>query len=356
MRRYAICGLFALLAGKGVAAERPAPGDAPPPLAGSATIASAEIVAPPGAAGPSSDAAVAVTSTDAAAAPGGAGSPSPAPAATAPANAAGATGSPSEAAATVSPASVASAVMRADEAEGQSSRFGISLGTSFAGGNFGSGQGSRIWSTALGARYAIGTLRLTASIPYLHIRSRGLIFSGVDSTPIIVAGGSRGPRVTNDGLGDVTLGAAFTLPTGDDMPEIELSGRVKLPTARDSDQLSTGKTDYSAGVQVSKTVGRFAPFVSATYRIFGDPARINLRDGFAASAGTSVAIGDRSIILVSYHYAQAASRLVRDSHELFAGASTRLPGSPFRFTGFATAGISSGAAAGSGGLSLSFDF
>jgi hypothetical protein len=269
-----------------------------------------------------------------------------------------ATGSPSNANATVSPTTVAEAMARPDETGSTtgSTSFGLSLGTSIAGGNFGSSQGSRLLSTALGARLAIGTLRLSASIPYLNIRSRGLIYSGIDSTPVIAAPGTPGPKIKHDGIGDATLGAAYTLQGGGDAPEIELSGRVKLPTATKSSQLSTGKTDYSAGVQVTKLVGRFAPFVSGTYRIFGDPAAINLRDGFAASAGSAVLIDQRSTALFSYHYARAATRLVKDSHELFAGISTKMPTSSLRLTAFVTGGLSKGAAATSGGLSVSLDF
>lgn len=269
-----------------------------------------------------------------------------------------ASGSPSNGNATASPATVADAMVRTDDrlsAHSSSSRFGVSLGTSFAGGSFGSGQGSHLWSTALGARYAVGPLRLTASVPYLRIRGRGLIFSGIDATPLIVSGGTPGPKATNSGVGDLTLGAAYTLPIGSG-PEIEVSGRVKLPTARESRQISTGKTDYSVGVQITQPIGRIAPFVSATYRAFGDPATIDLRNGFAASAGTSIGIGDRSIALLSYHYARAATRLVRDSHELFAGASTRFANTALRGSLFATAGVSSGAAAASGGLSLAIEF
>lgn len=272
---------------------------------------------------------------------------------------AGATGSPSNATATVSPVSVAEAASRVDEAAAAGadrSSFGVSLGTSIAGGNFGSGQGSRIVSSALGARAAFGALRLTASIPYLNIRSRGVIFSGVDSTPVIVAGSQGGPRRTADGLGDLTVGAAYTFTANAGGPELELSGRVKFPTAARSDDLSTGKTDYSAGIQVTQTFGRVAPFASATYRVFGDPAAIDLRNGIALSVGSAISVGRRSTVLLSYHYARAASRLVEDSHELFAGASTRLAGSKLRLTGFATVGASKGAAAGSGGLSLSLDF
>ena len=270
-----------------------------------------------------------------------------------------ATGSPSNANATVSAATVASAAVRpddrAEDAAGHTN-FGLSLGTSVAGGNFGTAQSSTLWSTALGAHYALGPLRLSASLPYLHIRGRGLIFSGIDGTPLIVSGGTPGRKVVHKGVGDVTFGAAYTLPASDGQPEIEFSGRVKFPTATNASQLSTGKVDYSAGVQVTKSIGRFAPFISGTYRFFGDPARIDLRDGFAASAGTSLSLGDRSVGLFSYHYARAATRLVRDSHELFAGASTRLPGMPLRATAYATAGLSSGAAAASGGLSVALEF
>lgn len=265
-----------------------------------------------------------------------------------------ATGTPTDATATVSPATVAGAASRPDATDAGRTVFELSLGSSLASGDFGTGQSARIISTALGARLALGTFRISASIPYLSVRGRGLIFSGVDSTPVIAAASVPGARtVTHDGLGDLTLGAAYTLREQGDLPEIELAGRVKLPTASSASQLSTGKADGSFGIQITKAFGHVAPFVSATYRVFGNPSSIRLEDGFAASGGASFSIGRAAVLLASYHYAAAASRLVRDAHELFAGLSVALPRSRLRLTGFATAGLSSGAAAESGGLSLS---
>jgi hypothetical protein len=97
------------------------------------------------------------------------------------------------------------------------------------------------------------------------------------------------------------------------------------------------------------------PFASFTYRFLGDTTTYKLRDGPAASAGASYALNDKSFLLVSYHYSLAATRLVDDSHEVFVGASTKVRGTPLRLTGYATAGLSSGAAAASGGLALSVD-
>lgn len=270
------------------------------------------------------------------------------------------TGTPSNATATVSPATIADAMTRDDDrrsAEEGRPTFGLSIGTSWAWGDFGSVGRSRIVSTALGARFSTGALRLSASLPYMNIRTRGILFSGIDSTPVIAAGAMAGaPAITARGLGDMTLGAAYTIQEGDAAPEIELSGRIKVPTASESSRLSTGKTDASAGVQIAKTFGRVAPFVSATYRWFGETRIVDLKPGLAASAGASVGFGGSAVGLFSYHYAQAATRLIRDSHELFGGISAQVPGSKFRVTGFVTAGLSSGAAATSAGISLALGF
>ncbi len=262
------------------------------------------------------------------------------------------TGSPSNATATVSPTSVDDAVSRANASDG----FDISLGTSLASGRFGTASGSTISSTALGLRYAVGGLRLSVSVPYMRIRTAETIFAGIDSTPVLASTAIAGRKSTYSGMGDITVGASYTLPSAPDAVEIELSVRAKLPTASRSSSLSTRKADYSGGVQISKPIGRFAPFASATYRVLGDPAGFELRNGFAASAGSSYIISDSAVLLASYHYARAASRLVRDSHELFAGASTRLPHSRLRLTGFVTHGLSDGAARISGGISLAVAF
>lgn len=262
-------------------------------------------------------------------------------------------GSPSNATATVSPSTVP---QNMDRPGAGASGFTLSLGGLYARGDFGADTDTTIVSTALAARYQTGGLRLTASLPWMRIRSRGTLFTGIDSTPVLVATGSGGPRRTSDGLGDLTLGAAYALPAGRSGTEVELSGRVKLDTATRGSGLSSGRRDYALGVQVTQTAGRFAPFASATYRFLGDSAAFRLRDGFAASAGSSLMLGERSFLLASYHYSERATRLVRDAHELFLGASAALPNTRFRVTGFGTAGLSDGAAAVSGGVALSRSF
>lgn len=262
-------------------------------------------------------------------------------------------GSPSNGTSTVSPSTVPENFERADPT---TQPFSLSLGTLYASGDFGTDTRTTIWSSALSARYRTGDLRLSASIPWMRIRSNSVLFTGIDSTPVLVATDAQPLRRTNSGVGDLTLGAAYTLvPAGSDV-EVELSGRVKLDTATRSSRLSSGERDYALGVQVTKTYGRVAPFVSATYRILGDTAAYRLDDGLAASAGASMMVGRETYLLASYHYAASATRLVDDAHEVFAGISGRLGNSPLRVTGFATAGLSNGAPGTSAGVSLSSSF
>jgi hypothetical protein len=256
--------------------------------------------------------------------------------------------SPSSATTTVSPSSVPQAMERMD----RDAVAELSLGTLYAGGKFGTGSSTRIWSSALGARLRLGDWKLSASLPWM--RSRSTIFTGIDATPVLVAPNTSASKRTADGFGDLTLGAAYTIAPAGSPVEVELSGRAKLNTATKGSGLSSGKNDYAVGADLSVPMGRVTPFASFTYRFLGDTTIYQLRDGPAASAGISYSFGSDSFLLASYHYSRAATAFVTDAHELFAGASTRLARTPIRVTGFVTKGVSNGAADASAGLALSY--
>jgi hypothetical protein len=258
--------------------------------------------------------------------------------------------SPSSATSTVSAVSVPQAMEQLSHSDPV---VDLSLGTIYADGKFGTGSKTSIWSTALGARLHLGNLALSASIPWMRIQSRSTIFTGIDATPILVAPNTSPVKRTADGLGDLTLGASYTIAPEGSPVEVELSGRAKISTATDSSRLSSGANDYALGSDVSVPLGKVTPFVSVSYRFLGNTPDYALRNGPAASAGASYALGPNTYVLASYHYSRAATRLVDDAHELFLGASTGIAGSPLRLTGFATAGLSRGAAAESAGLAIS---
>ncbi|MBB4153984.1 hypothetical protein GGQ80_001890 [Sphingomonas jinjuensis] len=263
-----------------------------------------------------------------------------------------AVGSPSNATATVSPSAIPAAMERSEPAD----RLSLSLGALFASGDFGANANTSIQSYALGVRARTGNWRFTGSLPWMRIESNATFFTGIDSTPVLISPRAAGGRSTARGFGDLTLGTSYSFAPGGGGTELEVSGRVKLDTASRNSLLSSGERDYALGLQAIHPIGRFAPFASVTYRMLGDIRDYQLRDGFAASAGSSMSVGSRGLLLASYHYARAATNLVEDSHELFGGASIGLADSRFRLTAFATAGLSRGAAAVSSGAALSRSF
>ena len=61
---------------------------------------------------------------------------------------------------------------------------------------------------------------------------------------------------------------------------------IKFPTASRSQGLGTGEFDFGVDADLTWTFGRFAPFVSAGYRILGSPPGTHLDDVFAGTIGS----------------------------------------------------------------------
>ena len=248
----------------------------------------------------------------------------------------------------------AAPALAAETDAGSSTALSLSAGASGWSGNYGASTSTEIRAALLNARLAVGDLRLTASLPWMRIKSNGTVFTGIGATPLIVAPTIPMSQRKRDGWGDLTLGAAYSLPIDRSSGlDFEINGRVKVPTASDASGVSTGKTDFSFGAEVSQRMGAFVPFAAVSYRKFGDAGTWDLHDGFATSVGASYMFPNRITLVASYDYAQAASRFVADAHELTGAVSLPLPGDRLRVTGFGSAGLSRGAADFSGGVSLS---
>ena len=222
-------------------------------------------------------------------------------------------------------------------------------------GDFGAPIDTDVNAVLFTARYKLGNLRLNASVPWMRIDTPGAVFTGISGTPLLVSPIIQSQRTTRDGLGDLTLGASYLVPARNVLGvDLDVSAQLKLPTA--TDNLSTGEVDYSLGAEVSRSFGRFYPFASVTYRGFGDTEVLRLNDGFAASMGAGYLVGRQALVMLSYDYAERASRFIPDSHEVVASFSSRVGSTPVRFSSFVAGGLSKGAADLSGGVSLSLDF
>jgi hypothetical protein len=216
-----------------------------------------------------------------------------------------------------------------------STEFSLTTGVDYSSGDYGTPVDTEILVVPVAARLKLGDLRFSASLPYIRIDGANIV--GGDGGPIIIDPDA--PRIRRDGLGDLSLGVNYAVPEDRLGFGLDFGARVKLPTAETG--LGTGETDFSFSTEVSKTIGGVTPFVSAGYRILGDPEGIDLNNAFFGSVGASFLAG-RSVILASYDYREATSALSDDSHEIFGAFSTPLS-QRLNFTLYGSAGLSDGA-------------
>lgn len=179
-----------------------------------------------------------------------------------------------------------------------------SLGSSMSSGRYGGAQATRVSSSSIGFRGAVGGWSLGATVPYLQVRNgdRLVVAGGM------VAPGSGGKR--SSGYGDVQLRiersvAAERLPFN-----ARVSAHLKAPTG--NREFSTGKADGGVSVELSRAFGAVTPHVSAGYRIHGDMPGLRLKNGWSTAAGATVALGSLTL-MASYER----------SHALTAGPAPR---------------------------------
>ncbi|MBW2447399.1 MAG: hypothetical protein JRG83_15905 [Deltaproteobacteria bacterium] len=231
----------------------------------------------------------------------------------------------------------------------------VSSGVNFTSGDYGLDDDTDILYVPITVRYDHEPFILKLTVPYIRIEGPGGVVAGTDGS-VIVDEESVGTE-TNAGLGDVVLSGSYVhYPDGgSSWPILELTGKVKFPTADEDQFLGTGKFDYTLQADVSKNIGRFLAFTTLGYRFLGDPSGSKLNDVFFASLGGGVRVVKDVQVGLVYDYGEASSSSSSDSHEFVPYFSWKLA-DRYRLSGYAVAGVSRGAADWGSGVSLGLDF
>ncbi len=229
-----------------------------------------------------------------------------------------------------------------------------SVGAEYTSGDYGGGGDTDIIYVPFSLGVESGDWYARASLPYLDISGPG-IFLG-DNIPI--ARDRDTPiRALNEnvsGLGDLslTIGRGFTLDEAGAW-HLDITGRVKLPTADSASGLSTGETDYAVALDLTRDVGDWSWFAGGGYRINGDPQTFSLQNTAFASLGAVRYATNGGSWGVAYDFGQAATSGTSDAHELSSWFVFRLTGKT-RLQIYGLTGLSDGGPDYGGGLRLSF--
>ncbi len=176
----------------------------------------------------------------------------------------------------------------------------MGTGFDYSSGSYGFATDTEVWSVPFFVSHDTHDWSFRASVPYITIKGPASVAGDVG--PAVGLPG-RPTSQSESGLGDTVLGLSWhTNPDAVDAWKVDLTGRVKLPTADEGKGLGSGETDYYAQVDFYRTYGKLTPFGSVGYRFMGTSPRYPLKDGFYASAGVISRVGAATSIGAAYDW------------------------------------------------------
>lgn len=267
--------------------------------------------------------------------------------------------------------------------------FSASVGGDYSTGKYGSTSSTTVFYMPLIASYETGAFTYSLTVPWIRATGDGSIVpgglggSGGGSSGTVGAfgcladtrGGASKPedngpcagvttsttttssRTTKSGLGDIVAAITYNLVNGGDTGfVVDLTGRIKFPTADESKSLGSGKTDYAAQVNVDKNFAG-GTYLSAGlgYRVLGAPSGVTYDNVTYGSFGGGYRFSKDTSAGVSYDWATAVVDGATRPQEVSIYASHYINDN-YKFSGVIYAGLSDASPDVGGGLTLNYYF
>lgn len=194
---------------------------------------------------------------------------------------------------------------------------------------------------------------LSVTVPYLRQSSTGQV-TWVGGKPVRVDKTPRAAAASSEsGLGDIMLRGTYALMReGPKAFDLNLAGRMKLPTADESKGLGTGEMDGGAGLEFAKEINAgWTLLADAYYTIIGDPEGVDYNNQLALDLGFYKPLNEDLGLTVIYETQSAISDGGSDPRSVSGTLSYGAPDG-FQFTGGLTLGLSDGSP--DAGLSAGF--
>lgn len=194
------------------------------------------------------------------------------------------------------------------------SDWSISNASSLSSGRYGGTDTTSVASSSLSLSRGIAGWQISATVPYLSIESGS---NAVLANGVVID--ARSGRKRQNGYGDIQFRIDRAVSLGAWVPvDVRVAASLKAPTG--TRRLSSGKTDGSVAVELSRAFGAITPYLSTGYRVFGDRPDQRLANGWTSSAGATYHRGPLTFI-ASYERSNAVFRGGPAPRDLFAVAS-----------------------------------
>lgn len=212
----------------------------------------------------------------------------------------------------------------------------VGIGADYSTGDYGEEISTDFLAVPVSFKLQRGDFNVRVSIPYLDVTGPSEVIPGDGG----VRGGSPDdPVVSRSGLGDVVAAATYSLAL-DQATFFDVTGKVKLPTASQSDFLGTGTTDFTLQGEVLRVFGSTSAALRAGRRFNGSSDLYPLQDVWLAGAGVYHALGSTTLGL-DYDWRQGSLPTAPDRSEL-TGSVTQKLSDALRLQGYVYTGFSEG--------------
>lgn len=228
--------------------------------------------------------------------------------------------------------------------------FSLRSGFDFSSGLYGAAKPTEILSLPLSLKAVKGPWTLRADTSWLRISGPAILLDagGTDASLTVRTSGHA------SGVGDVHLYATYSVESlWAEGWFVDLTARVKAPTASFAKGLGTGAWDGGAQVDIAKTFGGLIPFLQVGYRFTGSPAGYILRNIVYGSAGLQYSWTERLATGASYDIRQAALVTAKTPREATAYVNYKLS-DHWSINVYGTAGFSPNSPSAGGGVAITF--
>jgi len=133
-------------------------------------------------------------------------------------------------------------------------------------------------------------------------------------------------KQTESGLGDVTLAARYYLFDEQDWtPSVNLTGRVKFPTANEDKGLGSGEFDAGFGGELAKSLTRdLILYLDGGYTFLGDPKGRKFRNQWNYDVGLGYYLTDDLRASVFYEEYRAVVKGIPNARDLYGDLNYRI--------------------------------
>ncbi|HZE61614.1 MAG TPA: transporter [Burkholderiales bacterium] len=186
----------------------------------------------------------------------------------------------------------------------------LGVGADYSRGTYGGSTESSTLSIPFTARYELDRWTYKVTVPWLEVKAPADVIPGlgrVDNSGKSKRRNFAGTK-TETGLGDIVGAATYNLWYDDDLERgLDLTGRVKLPTADAGKGLGTGSTDFGLQADTYRSFDQLTLFAGVGYTFFGHSDYVELKNAVNYGIGASRKMNERDSLGASLDGRQKAS-------------------------------------------------